>query len=134
MAAQFALPDGSYFCDIKSKKHRSLSQNAFYWSVCVPMIREGLYEVGYATMNNNQQAHEFIKSKFLKKDLVNETTGEVLETIRSTADLTTVEFNQLIEDCQRFGSEYLGINIPDPGEPMLMFAEFDNEVKSTIIE
>ena len=98
----------------RKRRKRSLSQNAFYWSVVVPMCKEGLIDTGYKV--TLEQTHDFLKSEFLKKELVNEKTGEVLQSVKSTTELTTSEFMDLIAEVQQWAAEFLSIQIPDPGE------------------
>jgi hypothetical protein len=69
-------------------------------------------ELGYT----KDEMHEILKYKFLKKEKVNENTGEIFEYIGSTAKLTKGEFVDLIEDLVRWSSESLGIILPMPGE------------------
>ena len=133
VASQFALPDGSYYAEIKSKKHRSLNQNRFWWGALLPLVKMGLNDAGYSEVKTVEDAHEVLKALFLKKHISNP-DGLALEMSGSTAELTTVEFNELIEKVQMWASDFLGVVIPNPGEPMIMFAEFDNEVKATIVE
>ena len=98
----------------KKKKNRSLSQNSYYWGVVVPLVREGLLDVGYKV--GLVESHEYIKNEFSYKEIVNEITGEVLKTKQSTTSMTTTEFIVYLEQIQRWGAEFLNIQIPDPGE------------------
>ena len=107
---------GTWVLSSKAKNVRSLPQNAFYWAVCVPMIKDGLRDMGYDEIKNDNQAHEILKARFLKKTVGNPETSMTLETIRSTTELTKLEFCEYIEEIQKFGSEFLGIMIPNPGE------------------
>jgi len=122
VAAGFnSLPDGSYLVSIDiRKKARSIRQNAYYHGICVPLVREGLQEVGYEDIRTNEQAHEVLKMLFLKKQVVVKGTGECLEYMRSTTDLSTIEFMEYIERIIQFGAEDLGIRIPYPSEKLLL--------------
>ena len=87
----------------KARKKRTLSQNAWYWSTIVTLLAEA---AGY----EHEEMHEALKIKFLT------IRGETpLPTVRSTTELTTAEFTEYAEQCRRFGAEFFGINIPDPG-------------------
>jgi hypothetical protein len=110
------LRDGIYLVKISTRKRRGLKQNAYYWGVVCEMVRDGLKDAGYRCINTTDDAHEVTKSLFLKHRLVNEETGEVIETIGSTATLTTIEFNQYIEEIIQWAAEYLSIQIPLPNE------------------
>jgi len=83
------------------KKHRSNPQNKYYFKVVVGLIAE---EIGDTVENT----HEALKAKFLY-----DMSGE-LPKVRSTTDLSTVEFDEYMEAVKRWASEYLNIYIPDP--------------------
>ncbi|MBU0959480.1 MAG: hypothetical protein KKB31_06045 [Nanoarchaeota archaeon] len=86
----------------KRKKDRSNQQNRYYHAVVVKMIAEDL---GYT----KDEAHIALKMLFLLKD------GKV-PTVRSTTDLTTVEFEEYLRKIKRWASMFLNIYIPDPNE------------------
>jgi len=52
---------------------------------------------------------------------INKKTGEVIYVPGSTATLTTIEFNEFIEKCQKFAAEYLGIVIADPNSQVSLW-------------
>jgi hypothetical protein len=115
------LRDGKYLVTIKSIKKRSLKQNAYYWSVCVPMVLQGLRDVGYNDVKTNEDAHEVMKRLFLQKKFTNEKTGEEITLAGNSSDLKTVEFNTYLEDIWQWAAEYLNIQIPQPNEQLIMF-------------
>ena len=86
----------------KHRKARSLNQNRFYWGVAIAMISE-------ATGYEPEEAHDALKAMFLTDHV-----DSALPRIRSSADLSTVEFNEYIEKIQRFAAEKLDLIIPDP--------------------
>ncbi len=92
----------------KKKKTRSLEQNRWMWA-CTTILSN---ELGY----DKEEMHEIIKYKFLTKEKVNETTGEVLKYVGSTASLTTFEFTQFMEALVRWAAETFSIILPYPGE------------------
>lgn len=98
----------------KWRKTRSQEQNRYYWGVMVEAVKLGLNDVGYKM--TTEATHELLKYKFLIKELVNEETGEILNTIGSTTGLSTSEFMEFVAEVQRWAAEYLNINIPNPGE------------------
>jgi hypothetical protein len=98
----------------RKRNHRSEQQNRYYWGGVVPIVCDGLNDVGYRI--TKADTHEFLKATFLKDKIVNEQTGEFLETIGSTTRLTTVQFMEFIADIQRWAAEFLGVYIPDPCE------------------
>lgn len=120
--------DGNFEIVIrKKKKIRSLSQNAYYWGVVVPMIREGLKNTGeqltlkktdewlvdYLRAGDKTQTHKFLKEKFL--DSIDEETGEIKNEEPSTANLRPLEFAVFIDQCIQFAAQHLHMIIPPPG-------------------
>jgi len=97
------------------RKKRSIEQNAYYWGVVVSMIQEGLREVGYYMTKD--EAHELVKFKFLRRKIQNK-QGETIETLGSTTNMTTVQFEEYILAVKDWALEYLGVSIPDPNEQM----------------
>ena len=57
-----------------------------------------------------------MKYQFLKMETANETTGEVITSIRATSSLTTSEMMDFIADIQQWSAETLDLYIPDPNE------------------
>jgi len=111
------FPDKDLVISVEKKtRKRSLNQNNFYWGVVVPLVREGLFDVGYRF--TIEETHDHLKREFLKKEKVNYQTGEILQTTGSTQELTTSEFMDFIAEIQQWSVEYLNTEIPDPGEQL----------------
>jgi hypothetical protein len=83
---------------------RSLSQNAYYWGVVIPLLAEGC---GY----DDEEMHEALKWRFLARH------DGPMPTVRSTATLNTTEFCEYVEHCRRLAAE-MGVVIPDPRETL----------------
>ena len=98
----------------RKRKRRSLMQNAYYFGVVLPIVCKGLQDAGYKV--SKESTHEFLKATFFKQELVNETTGEILQTVGSTAQMTTVQMMEYFEDITRWAVEFLNVQIPLPGE------------------
>ena len=111
-----ALTDGYYLCDLKLKKTRSLNQNRFWWGIMVPAVKDGLRDIGYREVKTDNDAHEVIKGLFLKKQIGTPGEQKIIEITGSTADLTTVEFNELIDQVIHWSVEFLGVQIFLPNE------------------
>lgn len=94
----------------KKSKHRSVSQNRWYWAA-MQILSEHL---GYT----KNEMHEIAKFKFLKVELVNEKTGEVFERIRNTPELTTVEFSVYMEEIIKWSAETFDVLLPYPNEQL----------------
>jgi hypothetical protein len=128
------LKDGKYLIKIQSIKKRSLLQNAYWWGCLLPMVKEGLVNAGYDEIKSNEDCHEVLKALFLKENVVSKKDGNVIEVTGSTTKLTTTQFNELIDCVIKWAAEYLSIQVPYPNEPLIMFAEYDQNNKVTIID
>jgi hypothetical protein len=101
----------------KAKKKRSNPQNSYYWGVIIPIIQNCLKDSGNLLSNDN--THELLRLKFLKITiLANEDTGEFIERIKSTTELTTSQFMDYIAEIQQFAAEYFGVTIPNPNDDL----------------
>ncbi len=94
----------------KLKHPRSKSQNAYYFGVVVKLIAQH-------TGHDPEQIHELLKQMFSPRWYY--PNGGSLKTLgipTSTARLDTVEFVEYTERCRLWASEFLGLQIPLPGE------------------
>ncbi|HPT15504.1 MAG TPA: recombination protein NinB [Bacteroidales bacterium] len=111
------MKDGDYVMTIeRRKKKRSLSQNAYYWGVVVPLVKEGLLDIGYRMTTDD--THEYLKGQFAITEVVNERTGEVLKSIGSTSEMTTSKMMDYFAEITQWAAEYLNVQIPNPGEQL----------------
>lgn len=92
----------------KLKSSRSTQQNRLWW-MYVGIIAK---EIGYT----KDELHEILKFKFLKKEKVDEKTGEVFEYVGSTAKLSKTEFAELVDGLIQWASDTFGIALPMPNE------------------
>jgi len=103
---------------VKNKrKDRSLPQLRYWWGVIVPMVKDGLKEVGY--QYSKEQVHQFLKLQYLYTEFPDTNTGEMLRVpreLKDGGDVTTTELMECIAEVQLWASEFLGIYIPDPNE------------------
>jgi tRNA A-37 threonylcarbamoyl transferase component Bud32 len=98
----------------RKRRKRSLMQNAYYFGVVLPMVMSGLNDAGYKV--SKESTHEFLKATFNKKELVNESTGEILQTVGSTAQMSTSEMMDYFAEITQWAVEFLNVQIPEPGE------------------
>lgn len=119
-----ALKPGKHHVIIKDVRKRSLPQNSYYRGVIVPMVRKGLYDIGWDEVKNNDQAHEFLKKMFFREMLVNKITGEMVYIAGSSAEKTIPEFSVICEEIIKWAAEDLGINIPSPNDQLKTFAQY----------
>ena len=95
---------------------RSLKQNN--------LLHVYLTEIAKETGMSLEQIKEALKKKFLTvplttKDgeiIADKTTGEVLERVRGTSELTVVEFMEFTDNVRLWSAEFLGIYLPLPEE------------------
>lgn len=85
------------------QKPRTRRQNRYYWSCVVSIPAE---HFGYLP----EEMHDAYKLLFLRMH----EEGKP-ETIKSTTQLSTKEFNEYIEQCRQWAAEQ-GLVIPDPKE------------------
>ena len=106
---------GSGFVEIiiRLAGKRSSPQNRYYWGAMLPIVKDGLKELGIDM--SKEQTHEMLKYRFLKREFIT-SDGDILQIIGSTTELSTKEFNEYIESIQIWSAEYLNVNIPDPNE------------------
>jgi hypothetical protein len=90
------------------RARRSNQQNRFYHGVVIPLFAE---HCGYQF----DDMKDALALKLLPKEVTDPTTGEVHVVPGHTSELTTKEFNALIERAQQLGAE-MGLYIPDPNE------------------
>ena len=78
-----------------------------------------MIEAGYSPAEcSTELVKDFLKFRFAKKELVNEKTGEIIETVQPTSQMNTAEMTDFIEEVRRFASEYLNRYIPSPNEQL----------------
>lgn len=94
------------------RKRRTDRQNRFYHPAFVKPFANFLREQGQPY--TNRDAHEMLKYKFLRREWVDEKTGEVCAFTGSTRALNTVEFNQYLDLCAAWLHEMFGFTMPDP--------------------
>ena len=112
---------GTYLLVSKPIKRRSLSQNAYFHSVVLDYVLHGLRDLGFDEIRTKEDAKLLVKYKFLRKQITNKETGEVIEYIQETHKLTKSEMMEFIENIQRWAAEYLGVVIPSPSEQLAAF-------------
>lgn len=98
----------------KVRGTRTNRQNRYYWGVVLELIA---HHTGYLP----EDVHEIMKSKFLRTKKVWR-TGEIT-VLKSTAELTSDEFTQYIEQVRVEAGE-MEIEIPDPDKDWSVKEEF----------
>ena len=93
---------------------RSSQANRYYWGVLVASFFSFLQSQDYQ-ITSKEDAHSLLKCRFLKCDVFDPVTGEVVgERIRSTTELDTAEFARYVDACRQWLLEFFSITVPDP--------------------
>jgi len=95
------------------RKIRSNPQNAYYWGVTIPLVKQGFKDIGHPLSEN--ETHEFLKKEFNLKEVELE-NGHSLTLPQSTTELTTVDFMEYLEKIAHFAANMLSAHIPAPNE------------------
>ena len=96
---------------------RSLEMNSYWHGYLFKEIRHGFIDKGWPPEEmTNEVVKEYMKSLFLKQDIINENTGETMSRIRGTHELNKPESWEFAEHCVRWAAENLGIVLLMPGE------------------
>jgi hypothetical protein len=108
----------------RPRKQRSNEQNRYYWGAVIPAILQGFRDLGNDVQPGNPEdaevIHQYLKARFLPPREVADAAGEAHRLPGSTAGLSTAQFMDYIAAVQQFAAEYLNVNIPDPGEQIML--------------
>lgn len=96
------------------RARRSDRQNRWYWPAFVKPLADFMREQGESV--SEADAHEILKMRFLRRGIVDEKTGEVIEYVGSTTTLTTTEFNEYLDKCAAWLADMFGFIFPEPSE------------------
>ena len=114
-------PDGRVSIRIERVyRKRSLPANAYYWGVVINEFCDGYTEMTGEKIEATE-AHEFLKTRFNSKQVVNKRTGEIANVPQKTSTLTTVQFMEYQQECVRFIAEFFGRSVPEPNEQTEIF-------------
>ena len=112
-------------------KIRSNKQMGYYFGCVVPMIRDGLKEIGY--LWNNDKVDKFLREGFFYNEVVNPQTGTIIKEPISLkeadGEISTTRMEECLEEIRMWASQELSISIPLPNEQVVMFSEnyYENE-------
>jgi hypothetical protein len=99
--------DKEMICEVKKRKNnRSLVQNNYYWFI-LTMLQD---ENG----TDKDDFHIYFRSKFLLA--TKEINDEIVEYTKSTAALSTMEFEDYMTKIRTFATVELGCFLPLPNE------------------
>lgn len=98
----------------RKRQKRSLNQNAYYWSVVVPMCRDLLES--YGNELDDEETHSFLKEHIGKLTAsVVDAEGKRKAIVKSSAALTTAEFEAYILKITAWAAGE-SVLIPQPNE------------------
>jgi len=105
----------------KPKKSRSNNQNRFYWGVVLPLVQNGLLEATGELRSCDNIHYKILLPLFAPlNEIINKDTGESLNERLTSSEMTTTQFCEYIMEVQKWGAEFLGIDIPSPNEENLL--------------
>jgi len=105
----------------KAKKTRSNNQNNFYWGVCIPLIQSGLKDATGEFRSSENIHYNILLPLFSPSvEIINTDTGQVLTERISSSEMTTTQFMEYVMEIQKWSSEFLNVDIPDPNEEILL--------------
>jgi len=96
----------------KTKKQRSLSQNAFHWGVIIPLMKDAMRDMG--NIYTDKQIHDYMRSLFLKVTEPLGKEGLFIERIKSSTELSTSEWMDWNTQITIWCAEFLHLTIPEP--------------------
>jgi hypothetical protein len=100
-------------------KKRSERQNNYYWGVVIPIMQNTMLDTGNAM--DIDDIHLMLRVKFLKQIIsINEETGEVAERVKSTTELSTIEFMDFVSKVRFWAIDFFGVEIPEPNEELTL--------------
>jgi hypothetical protein len=103
----------------RTKKKRSNPQNSYMWGIIIPIVQNTLKEAGHTL--TQEQTHDLLKLKFLKETiLANEETGEYIERIKSTTELSTSQMMDYFASIREWIFDFFGVEIPLPNEDLTL--------------
>jgi hypothetical protein len=98
-------------------KKRSERQNNYYWGVVIPIMQNTMLDIGNPM--DIEDIHLMLRVKFLKQTIsINEETGEVAERVKSTTELSTIEFMDFVAKVRFWAIDFFGVEIPEPNEEL----------------
>ena len=99
----------------KPKRKRSNSQNSYYWGLLLPLMRTGAKDL-WGEVWSSDKAHKHLSNKFVFHESINEKTGEITQTPKSTTELTTTGWEVYMTEIRIYLLEDFDINAPEPNE------------------
>jgi hypothetical protein len=103
----------------KAKKKRSTRQNAFYWGCLIPLMQLGAKDT-WGESWGVDKAHKHLSKLFVFHESVNQKTGEITQTPKSTTELTTTDWEVYVTEIRIYLLENFDIDAPSPNEEITL--------------
>ena len=108
-------------CIRPRRNYTSNPQRRYYRGVCIRLLAMTMRESGingpHGGPITDEQVHEMCAQRWLRRTVVISTdTGECMDIVMSTSNLTTGEMTEYIEEIRRWAQATLDLSIPDPNE------------------
>ena len=103
----------------KPKKKRSNNQNAFYWGVIIPLMQQGAKDT-WGESWSIDKAHKHLSKLFVFHESVNQKTGEITQTPKSTTELTTTDWEVYVTEIRIYLLENFDIDAPEPNQELTL--------------
>lgn len=100
----------------KESKAHSRDQENFRWGVMYPEVKFMLNDAGWDGVKSKEDVHEIVCGLFLKRNYVNEGTGEVIEVPARSSDLTKEEEAEFQENIRMWAMEFFNTQLSLPNE------------------
>lgn len=97
------------------KKKRSNNQNAFYWGCLVPLMQQGAKDL-WGEVWSIDKAHKHLSNKFVFHESINQSTGEITQTPKSTTELTTTGWEIFMTEIRIYLLQDFDIDAPEPNQ------------------
>lgn len=97
------------------KKQRSVSQNAYYWGVVIP-IWKNILKTEWGEFYSKEETHDFLKYNCNYLEKVNTDTGEIIRLSKSTTQNSTTDQEDFHLKCRQLAEEMFSVIIPLPNE------------------
>jgi len=105
----------------KAKKRRSNPQNSYYWGIVLNIVQQGLKDAtGEFRSVENIHYNILLKMFAPENEIVNTETGECITEKITSSQMTTTQFCEYVMEIQKWGAEFLGVDIPSPNENLTL--------------
>lgn len=91
----------------------SQKQRGYYRGVIVKKFAEWRRDEN-GEAYDPEESHEILAGKFLKREWMDPSTGELISYIASTSKIGTDEMTKYIEECRLWLAQWCDIQVPDP--------------------